>query len=94
MKKDERAWQIGWMDESLDDMEELDAKVARRVRERLEWLASNFDNVVPEPLHGEWHGYFRLRVGDWRVIYTVDWRNRLIIVHAVGHRSSIYKRRQ
>jgi mRNA interferase RelE/StbE len=60
----------------------------------MDWLASDFDKIVPEPLHGEWQGYFRLRVGDRRVIYTVDWQNRLIVVHAVGHRSSIYKRRR
>jgi len=81
------------MPQALEDMEALDLRVARRVREKLEWLAENFDNIAPEPLHGEWRGFFRLRVGDWRAIYTVDKEQRLIIVHAVGHRSSIYKQR-
>ena len=94
MKRAQREWQVGWMPSALEDMERLDSKVAQRVRERLEWLASNFDAITPEPLHGEWRGYFRLRVGDWRAIYTVDRQTRLIIVHAVGHRDAIYKRRR
>ncbi|MEZ8220249.1 mRNA interferase RelE/StbE [Candidatus Fervidibacteria bacterium JGI MDM2 JNZ-1-D12] len=94
MNRSKQGWQIGWMPEAIDDMEDLSDEVAQRVREKLEWMQKNFDVVVPEPLHGEWKGFFRLRVGDWRVIYTVDRQKRLIIVHAVGHRSSIYKRRR
>ncbi|MBB6172034.1 mRNA interferase RelE/StbE [Nocardiopsis mwathae] len=35
----------------------------------------------------------RLRVGDYRVIYTVDNGELIIWVVEVGHRSEIYKRR-
>ena len=36
-------------------------------------------------------GYYRLRVGDYRIIYTVD--NNVLLVHvvAVGNRGDIYK---
>ncbi len=93
MNQAKQGWQIGWMPEALEDMEDLSPEVAQRVRERLEWMRENFEAIVHEPLRGEWRGFFRLRVGDWRVIYTVNWQKRLIIVHAVGHRDSVYKRR-
>ena len=43
-----------------------------------------------KPLKGK-SGFFRLRVGDYRIIYTVD--NGLLIVYviAAGNRGDIYK---
>jgi len=38
-------------------------KVARRVVEKLAWLAERADEFVHQPLHGEWAGCFKLRVG-------------------------------
>ena len=32
---------------------------------------------------------FRLRVGDWRILFTQD--DNDIVVHVVGHRSSVYR---
>lgn len=41
------------------------------------------------PLHGEWQGCYRLRVGDYRVIYRPIHDGLEVI--AVGHRSDIYR---
>ena len=35
--------------------------------------------------------YLRVRSGDYRVIYTVDDRPRIVTVAAVGHRREIYR---
>lgn len=36
-------------------------------------------------------GYFRLRVGDYRVIYTVDDNVLIVRIIEVGNRGDIYK---
>ena len=36
-------------------------------------------------------GYFRLRVGDYRVIYTVEQERLLVCVVNAGNRGDIYK---
>lgn len=36
-------------------------------------------------------GYFRLRVGDYRIIYTVDHGELIICIVAAGNRGDIYK---
>lgn len=36
-------------------------------------------------------GYFRLRVGDYRIIYTVDDNVLIVRIVAVGNRGDVYK---
>ena len=37
-----------------------------------------------------WPG-FRLRVGDYRILYEVDQGNKVIIVYRVAHRRDVYR---
>ena len=34
---------------------------------------------------------FRMRVGDYRVLYTVEHENRIVTISAVGHRRDVYR---
>jgi mRNA-degrading endonuclease RelE of RelBE toxin-antitoxin system len=34
--------------------------------------AENIVSLIPEPLTGQFEGVFKLRVGDYRVLYTLD----------------------
>ena len=36
-------------------------------------------------------GYYQLRVGEYRVVYTVDRENECIVVYNVGNRGDVYK---
>ncbi|MDE5064783.1 type II toxin-antitoxin system RelE/ParE family toxin [Wolbachia endosymbiont of Drosophila tristis] len=47
---------------------------------------------VGEALSHKWVGYFRLRVGDYRVIYLIDNSEHMVKIAAIGHRKEIYKR--
>jgi hypothetical protein len=42
---------------------------------------------------GDLAGLYKLRVGDYRIIYEVLWDEETIVIHAVGHRREIYRRR-
>ncbi len=86
-------WKVEFMPYAMEAMRKLDREVARRVIGRLSWLAEHVHEVIHQPLHGEWAGCFKLRVGDWRVIYELEHETRTIVVHLVGHRNSIYKQR-
>ena len=61
---------IEWTEGAIKDLERLDKPVARRILRRLAWLSKNFQSIVPEPLTGELKGTFKLRIGDWRAVYT------------------------
>ena len=72
------------------DVEGLDGTTRRRIRRALEALSENpLSNA--RKLAGEGLGEYRLRVGDWRIIF--DLVERDVIILRIGHRSSIYRRR-
>ena len=34
---------------------------------------------------------YRLRVGDYRVLYTIDDTNKVVTIFSVGHRREVYR---
>lgn len=87
----EQAWKIVLTKDAEKNLLELERKIYERVRKKLEWLESNFDQITPLPLGNEWAGFFKLRIGDYRVIYKIFWDEHLLMVACVGHRSEVYE---
>ncbi|MFB6212315.1 MAG: type II toxin-antitoxin system RelE/ParE family toxin [Candidatus Magasanikbacteria bacterium] len=83
-------WQIFIAPEANQDLESLDAEVESRIRDKIQWLCDNFGNITPSSLGGKWRGFFKLRVGDWRVIYKINWKESALLVVTVGKRDEIY----
>lgn len=75
------------------DLERLDKPTGRRIVQRINWMAANADGIRFETLTGDFAGLYKLRVGDYRVIYEVLWDGETIVIHNVGHRREIYRRR-
>jgi len=73
------------------DLSRLDKPIAIRVLKKLRWLADNLEIITPERLSGELKSAFKLRVGDYRILYTFDRKKHQIIVHFIRHRREIYK---
>jgi len=82
---------VEWTDGAIEDLEKLDKAVARRVLGKITWFSKNFEQFVLEPLGGEFKEAYKLRVGNWRVVYTVE--RKTVIIQSVGHRREIYKTR-
>jgi len=75
------------------DLERLDKPTGRRIVQRINWLAANLDAICLEALIGDLTGLYKVRVGNYRIIYEVLWDEETIVIHAVGHRREIYRRR-
>jgi mRNA interferase RelE/StbE len=75
------------------ELEQLDKPLGHRVVQRINWLATNPDAIRLEALTGDLAGLYKLRIGDYRVIYEVLWDEKIIVIHAIGHRREIYRRR-
>jgi len=83
-------YQVEFHPSAAQDFEGLDQIVADRVLKKLAWLASNFESIKLEPLTGPLASLFKLRVGDYRVIYQADREKKVLTVRLVGHRREIY----
>ncbi len=74
---------------AMREIDRLDGVIFRRIEKRIDALASN-----PRPSGcvklvdstNEW----RIRVGDWRIIYTIDDTRHRIDIIGVRHRSVAY----
>lgn len=86
-------FKIRLLQQAEDDLANLDGAVARRIASRLEWLADNFNQIRREPLAGHLTGLFKLRVGDYRVVYEPLGEEQVVIVHMIGHRRDVYRDR-
>jgi len=85
------SYKIELRPEALEDLKFLNSTVVDRILRKLDWLKENFEIITPESLKGEFKGLFKLRVGDYRILYTYDKRQKLISVHLIGHRKEIYR---
>jgi len=78
---------IKWEERALNELNSLENSLSIRILRKIDSFKENpFLNDVKR-LKG--HGNFRLRVGDYRVIFSVE--GNLIIILKVGHRKNIYK---
>jgi mRNA interferase RelE/StbE len=85
-------YRVRLLDAAAKELGKLDKSVARRIVERVSWLAENLKSVHLKALTGEFEGLFKLRVGDYRVIYELIHSEQMIIVHVIGHRREIYRK--
>jgi mRNA interferase RelE/StbE len=74
------------------DLKNLDRSVARRIVDRINWLASNLNELRPEAYTGDLSGLYKFRVGNYRVIYQILHDEKTIIIHLIGHRREIYRK--
>lgn len=79
---------IEWLDEAKADVRALDRPIAMRLFEGILHFARTGSGDV-NALHGEMAGTFRLRVGDYRVLFTLE--ENTMRIFGVRHRSAAYR---
>ena len=74
-------------------------KTIRRLPKQLQRVVITAFGVLEQnphagkPLAGELTGVWSLRRGDYRLLYRIDDRARLVEIARVGHRGEVYRRR-
>ncbi len=86
-------YRVRILDAAARELARLDKTVGRRIVERIRWLAANLDTLRPEPLTGELSALYKLRVGRYRVLYEILHEERTVVIHVIGHRRDVYRRR-
>ena len=73
------------------DLDGLPKPLIARILDRLEQLKSDPLPRQSAKLHGA-ERLYRLRVGDYRIVYELDTDAMLITIHHIRHRREVYRR--
>jgi mRNA interferase RelE/StbE len=73
------------------ELEALPNNVLARVVQKIEFLGDTPRPTGCKKLKG-YKDQWRVRVGDWRVVYIIDDPAKLISVTRVAHRREVYER--
>jgi len=82
-------YEVRWTETSLRQLEKLEKNISKRILEKLEKIKKD-PFLYVNKLKGI--DLFKLRIGDYRVIMSIDRGKMIIFVVEVGHRSIIYRR--
>ena len=82
-------YEIKWTAVSLKQLEKLDKSLAKRIVDKVEYITQD-PFVFVKKLKG--FNLYRLRVGDYRIIMSIEQKKMIIFVLEVGQRSVIYRK--
>jgi mRNA interferase RelE/StbE len=68
----------------------LDRFVQQRLRRRIDRLGENPFPPGAQKLHAD-EPYYRIRVGNYRVIYQVEASQLVVVIVKIGHRKDVYR---
>ena len=71
------------------DLPKIDAKNRNRIKRAIEERLTTHPEIYGKPLQRTLKGYWKLRVGDYRVVFKVSGDD--ILIFGIIHRKEVYK---
>lgn len=87
-------YKIVYSKKAKDNLYSLDANVALRITIKLKYYIETPDPLsLAKSLSENLNGFYRYRVGDYRIIFSVDNDGSVIILNIlyIAHRKNIYR---
>ena len=87
------AWAIEYDPRALNDLKKLDRTVQREILDYMDNRVAKAEDPrdFGKPLRASNFGLWRYRVRDYRIIGELQERRLVVLVVAIGYRSTIYK---
>ena len=76
--------------QALKELEELPIKAGRQISKAIDHLSEQPRPAGCKKLKGEKEDLWRIRIGDYRVIYTIEDVIKIVEIRKIGHRRDIY----
>ena len=86
-------WQIEFLLQAARELSKLDRTATARIVRTLEQRIATLDDprTLGSALVGEHGGFWRWRIGDYRVIARIEDERVTILVIRVAHRREVYR---
>ena len=87
------AWRIEFVPAAAKELKKLDQQVAARIIKTLEDRIAPLDDPrsTGSVLVGEHVGFWRWRIGDYRVVARIEDERITVLVVRVAHRREVYR---
>ncbi len=86
-----KSWSFFYVESAVDDISELDGSSKRIIKKAIEEKLMVDPLKFGKPLRRNLSGLFKLRVGDYRIIYQVKENEVIVVVVKVGRRREVYE---
>ena len=83
------AWQVSILPPAAKQLSKLDKSIAKRIAKTISALAQNPRPAGCKKLVGV--DAWRIRIGDWRVVYQIQDQRLIVLVIRIGHRREVYE---
>ncbi len=70
------------------DIPQLDKAMALRIRSAVEAKLMTRPEIYGIPLRATPKKFWKLRVGDWRIVYEI--KNKIVSILVIAHRHEVY----
>jgi mRNA interferase RelE/StbE len=86
-------WRVEFDRAAARDLRKLGAEAERRVLSflRTRIAGSSDPRRLGQPLTGDRQGFWRYRVGDYRIVAAIEDDRFVVLVVTVGHRREVYR---
>ncbi len=85
------SYKIIWKNSAVRELKTLDKQLIPKILLKAESLENNPFPQNCKKLHGV-ESVYRIRIGDYRVIYQVDTRKNIVTIYHVRHRKEAYRK--
>ena len=86
---EEKAWEVHMTPAAERQFRKLPRHVQRDMDAKILWLVENVEVVRHERLKGRRE--YSLHIGQYRVLYELDWERRRIVIVRVGPHNEAYR---
>ena len=76
---------------ALKQLIKIPTSFGNKIEKKINSLAENPRPVGTKKLKGKDEDLYRIRVGDYRIIYTIDDIVKIVDVRKIGHRKDVYQ---
>ena len=84
-------WTVSYVQSAMEDIASLDGSAKKVIKKAIEEKLMIDPLKFGHPLKRNLSGFFKLRVGDYRIIYQIHKQEVLVVVIKVGHRREVYE---
>ena len=84
-------WTVSYVQSAMDDITSLDGSAKKVIKKAIEEKLMVDPLKFGRPLRRNLSALFKLRVGDYRIIYQIHDHEVFVVIIKVGHRKEVYE---